>query len=379
MQHFDAIVLGVGGVGSSALDHFARRGLRVVGLDRFPTAHAKGSAHGQTRLIRQAYFEHPDYVPLLKRAYALWEDLEARTGESLYCQSGVLQVGPRGGRIIDGVLASAQQHQLAIDELTPREVTERFPGFVVPDSVAAVLETRAGFLYVEDCIRAATAQAVQAGATLKTDETVQGWSAAPGRVEVVTDKETYTASHLVITAGSWAADFLADLGIKFEVVRKSLYWFEPQSAVYHVDNGAPGFIIETPAGNFYGFPQIDDMGVKVAEHTGGYPVPDPLAVDRTEHTEETERVTDFLADYLPEVSTRQKHFDVCLYTLSPDRNFVVDRHSEYPNVSFAAGLSGHGFKFASVLGEVLADLSMGLPTSAPVDFLSCRRSALFTS
>ena len=379
MQHFDAIVLGVGGVGSSALDHFARRGLRVVGLDRFPTAHDKGSSHGQTRLIRQAYFEHPDYVPLLKKAYALWEDLEARTGQSLYRQSGVLQVGPRGGRVIDGVLASAQQHNLAIDELTPREVTERFPGFVCPDSVAAVLERRAGFLFVEDCIRAATAQAVQAGAVLRTDETVKGWSASPGRVEVVTDKETYTASHLVITAGSWAADFLGDLGIRFEVVRKSLYWYEPRSSVYHVDNGAPGFIIETPGGNFYGFPQISDMGVKVAEHTGGYPVPDPLSVDPTEHAEETQRVTDFLAEYLPQVGPRQTNFDVCLYTLSPDRNFVVDRHPEYQQVSFAAGLSGHGFKFASVLGEVLADLSMGLPTSAPVEFLSSRRASLFTS
>ena len=379
MQHYDAIVLGVGGVGSFALDHFARRGLKVVGLDRFPTAHAHGSSHGQTRLIRQAYFEHPDYVPLLKRAYALWEELEARTGQSLYRQSGVLQVGPRGGRVIDGVLASAQQHHLEIDELTPREVTERFPGFVCPDSVAAVLERRAGYLYVEDCIRASAAQAVQAGAVLRTDETVKGWSATPGHVEVETDRETYTASHLVITAGSWAADFLGDLGIRFEVVRKSLYWFETNSQVYHVDHGAPGFIIETPGGNFYGFPQINSLGLKVAEHTGGYPVPDPLAVDRTEHAEETRRVSEFLAGYLPQVSTRKSNFDVCLYTLSPDRNFVVDRHPEFPQVAFAAGLSGHGFKFASVLGEVLADLSLGLQPSAPVDFLSSRRAALFTS
>ena len=379
MQHFDAIVLGVGGVGSSVLDHFARRGLRVVGLDRFPTAHSRGSSHGQTRLIRQAYFEHPDYVPLLKRAYSLWEDLEARTGQTLYRQSGVLQVGPRGGRVIDGVLASAQQHHLAIDVLTPQEVTQRFPGFVCPESVTAVLEQKAGFLFVEDCIRAAAAQAVQAGAVLRTDETVKGWSATPGRVEVETDRDTYSASHLVITAGSWAADFLGDLGIRFEVVRKSLYWFETNSPVYHVDNGAPGFIMETPGGNFYGFPQIDSLGLKMAEHTGGYPVLDPLSFDRTEHAAETDRVTSFLASYLPQVSTRQAKFDVCLYTLSPDRDFVVDRHPEYPHVAFAAGLSGHGFKFASVLGEVLADLSLGLPTSAPVEFLASRRATLFTS
>lgn len=379
MLHYDAIVLGVGGVGSSALDHLARRGLRVVGLDRFETAHARGSSHGQTRLIRQAYFEHPDYVPLLKRAYTLWEELEARSGQTLYRESGVLQVGPRSGRVIDGVLTSARQHQLAVDELTPREVTERFPGFVCPDSLTAVLERRAGFLYVEDAIKAATALALQAGAELRTGESVKSWSASPGRVEVETDREVYTASHLVITAGSWASDFLGDLGVRFEVLRKSLYWFETDSPCYHVDHGAPGFIIETPAGNFYGFPQIDAAGLKVAEHTGGYPVAEPLSYDRTEHAEETQRVQEFLAGYLPQVSHRKSRFDVCLYTLSPDRNFVIDRHPEYPQVSFAAGLSGHGFKFASVLGEVLADLSLGLPTSAPVDFLSSRRATLFTS
>lgn len=379
MQHFDAIVIGVGGVGSAALDHFTQRGLRVVGLDRFPTAHSFGSSHGQTRLIRQAYFEHPDYVPLLKRAYTLWEDLEARSGQSLYRESGVLQVGPASGSIVPGVLASAQQHQLAIDELTPHEVTQRFPGFVCPENMAAVFERRAGFLFVEECIRAATAQALNAGAVLRTGETVKGWSANQGRVEVETDRETYTASHLVITAGSWAAEFLGDLGIPFEVVRKSLYWFETNSTAYQIEQGSPGFIYETPGGNFYGFPQIDASGIKVAEHSGGYPVPDPLSVDRSEHAEETQRVTEFLTGYLPQVGTRQTRFDVCLYTLSPDRNFVVDRHPEYPQVAFAAGLSGHGFKFASVLGEVLADLSMGLPTSAPVEFLSSRRAALFTS
>ena len=376
MQHYDAIVLGVGGVGSSVLDHFSRRGLRVVGLDRFAPGHQQGSSHGQTRLIRQAYFEHPDYVPLLKRAYALWEDLERRSGQTLYRESGVLQVGPLSGRVLPGVLASAKLHGLEVDELAARDVSSRFPGFVCPETMSGVFERRAGFLFVEDCVYAAVAQATQAGAVLQIGETVQRWSASPGRVEVQTDRETYTASHLVITAGSWATDFLGDLGIRFEVLRKPLYWFETDSPVYHADRGAPGFIYETPAGNFYGFPQIDATGLKVAEHSGGDVVPDPLLVDRNEHPHETRQVSGFLADYLPGVSNRQTRFDVCLYTVSPDRNFVIDRHPAHPHVSFAAGLSGHGFKFASVLGEVLADLSLGQPTSAPVEFLSSRRAGL---
>ena len=376
MQHYDAIVLGTGGVGSAALYHFARRGLRVLGLDRFPTAHQFGSSHGQTRLIRQAYFEHPDYVPMLKRAYALWEDLSQRCGQQLYQEVGVLQVGPADGRILPGVLASARLHQLDVDELTAKEVGARFPGFVVPDSLSAVFEKRAGFLFVEDCIRAHTAQALQAGAVLQTGETVRRWSASPGRVEVETDRDTYSASHLVIAAGSWASDFVGSLGIKLEVVRKSLYWFATNSPVYRADRGAPGFIIESSTGNFYGFPQIDDMGVKSAEHSGGEPVTDPLAYNRGELADETARVVEFLGQFLPGVSDRQTRFDVCLYTLSPDRNFIVDRHTEHPHVSFAAGLSGHGFKFATVLGEVLTELALGQQPSSPIEFLSSSRPGL---
>lgn len=376
MQHYDAIVLGVGGVGSAALYHFAKRGLRVVGLDRFPTAHQNGSSHGQTRLIRQAYFEHPDYVPMLKRAYALWADLSERCGQQLYQEVGVLQIGPANGRILPGVLESAQLHNLEVDQLTAREVSLRFPGFQCPESLSGVFERRAGFLFVEDCIKAHTAQALQAGAVLHTGESVKRWSASPNQVAVETDRETYTARHLVVTAGSWANDFLGSLGIPFEVIRKSLYWFETDSPDYRADRGAPGFIIEAPTGNFYGFPQIDGAGVKTAEHTGGLPVADPLKLNRQEDPQETARVLEFLRQFLPGVSQRQSKFDVCLYTLSPDRNFVVDRHPEHAHVAFAAGLSGHGFKFASVLGEVLTELSMGLPPSSPIDFLASSRPGL---
>lgn len=379
MPHYDAIVLGTGGVGSAALYHFARQGLRVVGLDRFPTAHQFGSSHGQTRLIRQAYFEHPDYVPLLKRAYTLWEDLSAESGQQLYQEVGVLQVGPSDGRILPGVLASAKQHGLDVDELTAQEVSSRFPGFVIPESLSAVFERRAGFLFVEDCIKAHTALALRAGAVLQTGETVRRWSATPDHVEVETDRDTYTGAHLVITAGSWVTDFLGSLGIPFEVVRKSLYWFETHSPAYRADHGAPGFIIESSTGNFYGFPQIDELGVKSAEHSGGVPVADPLAFDRSELNSETDRLVEFLGQFLPQVSARQTKFDVCLYTLSPDRNFVVDRHPDYPHISFAAGLSGHGFKFASVLGEVLTQLSLGKALSAPIEFLSSNRPGLRSS
>ncbi|WP_437200723.1 N-methyl-L-tryptophan oxidase [Planctomicrobium sp. SH664] len=376
MPHYDAIVLGTGGVGSAALDQFAQRGLRVLGIDRFPPAHDRGSSHGQTRIIRQAYFEHPDYVPLLKRAYTLWEDLEVRSGQTLYQESGLLEIGPPNGIVVPGVLASARLHDLAIDELSPREVQERFPGFVCPFNSAAVFERRAGFLFVEECIKAATAQALSRGAELRIGETVTSWSASPGHVEVTTDHDIYSAAHLVITAGAWAGHFLRELGVRFEVVRKPLYWYETKSSVYEYSRGAPGFFYELPDGYFYGFPQIDARGLKVAEHSGGEAVPDPLTVKRQELSHETRRVEKFLAEFLPAVGRRQTRFEVCLYTRSPDEHFIIDRHPGHPHVSFAAGLSGHGFKFASVLGEALVDLSLGCSPAVSLDFLSASRAAI---
>src|SRR5579864_391362 len=259
---FDVIVLGVGGVGANVLDHLSRRGLRVLGLDRFPPGHDRGSSHGRTRLIRQAYYEHPDYVPLLKRSYELWADLEARSRRTLYHETGVLQVGRPDGAVIPGVLASARQHGLDVEELSPHTLASRFPGYRVPPSLAAVFEKRAGYLDCEDSVRAAADQAVSHGASLQIGENVRRWKVA-GAVEVETDRGTYRAASLIIAAGSWAGTLLAELGIDFEVLRKSVYWYAAPEDLYSPARGAPGFIYETAAGNFYGFPRLDADGVKV--------------------------------------------------------------------------------------------------------------------
>ncbi|MCA9092738.1 MAG: N-methyl-L-tryptophan oxidase [Planctomycetaceae bacterium] len=376
MKSVDVIVLGTGGIGSAALWHLAKRGVNVLGIDRFKCPHDKGSTHGQTRLIRMAYYEHPDYVPLLKRGYELWRRLESETGTKLFHQCGILQVSPGEGRVYPGVLESARVHNLKVEALAADEVQTRFPGFRVREPLKAVFEPGAGYLKVDECVSAFIETAQQAGAKIQSGESVISWRPSSKGVEVTTDRGSYSAGHLIISAGSWANDFLADLGIRFEVVRKSLYWYEPKSGIYREGDGGVGFIFETALGNYYGFPQIDENGVKLAEHTGGWPVVDALTINRDEDPQETDRIRSFLRQFLPEVTSTRKKFATCLYTLSPDRRFVVDRHPEFPQVSFVAGLSGHGYKFAAILGEVLADWATSGGTELPVQFLRSNRPEL---
>jgi sarcosine oxidase len=376
MTRYDAIVLGTGGVGCAALFHLARRGARVLGIDRFAPGHDRGSSHGQTRLIRQAYYEHPNYVPLVLRAFELWHELEQLSGETLYNQVGLLQIGPPEGEVLSGVRASAQQHGLAIEELSARESSARFPGFRVPDSYEAIFEQRAGYLAVERCVIAHADQARRQGAELHDGETIIGWRSDGGGVVVETDLAKYSADRLVVCAGAWAGQLLGELDVAFEVRRKPLFWWQTRTATYRPESGCPGFLYDLPPGCFYGVPQIDSLGVKVAEHTGGAIVRDPLNVDRGVDLAERQRVADFVGEYLTDASATCVDSTVCMYTMTSDAHFVVDRHPLHPRVVFAAGLSGHGFKFTCVLGEVLAQLALDGRTELAIEFLASSRASL---
>lgn len=376
MTRYDAIVLGTGGVGSAALFHLARRGARVLGIDRFAPPHDRGSSHGQTRLIRQAYFEHPNYVPMVLRAFELWHDLEQRSGESLYNQVGLLQIGPPEGEVLRGVRASARLHGLEIEELSARESAARFPGFLAADCCEAIFERRAGYLLVEQCVAAHALQATRLGAELHAGEAIHGWRVEGGGVVVETEKAKYAADRLIICAGAWAGQLLGELGIRFEVRRKPLYWWRTRNETYRADRGCPGFLYDLPGGCFYGVPEIDASGVKVAEHTGGAIVDDPLDVDRQVDVADRQRVADFVGEYLSDATTDCTDHTVCMYTMTPDAHFVVDRHPRHPQVAFAAGLSGHGFKFTCVLGEVLSQLALDGGADLPIEFLSANRAGL---
>jgi monomeric sarcosine oxidase len=375
MPIYDAIVVGTGGVGSAALFHLAARGAKVLGLDRFPPGHDRGSSHGQTRIIRLAYFEHPDYVPLLQRAYELWHELERLRGRPLYHEIGLVQVGPAEGAVVKGVRRSAQQHALDVEEFDPRELSARFPGFRAAENSSAIFERRAGYLDVEACVVAHVEEAQRLGAELLTGLTVHGWRDAGELLAVDTDQGEFLARRLVLAPGAWASQVLGTLPLRLVVRRKPQYWY-PAGADYQADHGCSAFLFETSAGIFYGLPQIDARGLKAAEHTGGNEVGDPLNIDRRSDRAEATRVESFLADHLPGVSRPSSQYSVCMYTLTPDEHFVVDRHPADPRVVLAAGLSGHGFKFTCVLGEALAELTLDGQTRLPIDFLALDRPGL---
>ena len=376
MSSYDAIVLGTGGVGSAAAYHLAQRGLSVLGLDQYGIGHNRGSSHGQTRIIRQAYFEHPDYVPLVRRAYRLWDELAQQNGERLFHQVGLLEVGPPGGLVIPGVMASVQQHGLSVDQLTADEISRQFPAFRVPPDSVGVFEHDAGYLMVERCVLAHVAMAKRHGAEFRDGETVIGWRAQSQDVTVTTDCASYTAAKLIVSAGAWTNQILQELYIPLRILAKHLHWYASEHAGFRAEEGAPTFFYELPEGYFYGFPRIDNRGLKIGEHSGGTVVSDPSNCDRSIDTIDRQRVDSFMSAYLPAIGNQVTDHSVCMYTMSPDEHFIVDLHPEFEHVAFAAGLSGHGFKFTCVLGEALADLALKKETDLPIHFLRSNRPSL---
>jgi monomeric sarcosine oxidase len=284
-----------------------------------------------------------------------------------------VEVGPADGVVVLGVLRAARAHGLAVEQLSAEEVQRRWPALRVPEELVGVFEPSAGMLHVDDCIRAHLCAAEEAGADLRVGVEVFDWAADSGGVWVETSAGRLAADRLVVTAGAWAGNLLGGLDLRLEVRRKTLMWHATHDATTHADAGFPCYLYELPTGVFYGFPAIDHRGLKTAEHTGGEVVDDPSHVDRSLRESDRAPVEAFLQAHLPAAQMPCREHAVCLYTMSPDEHFIVDRHPEHDRVVFAAGLSGHGFKFAPALGAALADLAMNGVTRLPIGFLAAER------
>lgn len=372
MKVFDAVVIGTGGIGSAAIYHLAKHGLRVAGIDQFTVAHDQGSSHGQSRIIRQAYFEHPDYVPLLRRAYQLWHELETETETNLFDQIGLVEFGPPHETLIQGIQASARQHNLAIETLSARESQERFPLFRVPEEMVAIFEPTAGVLHVESCVKSHIRAAVAHHAELHLNCRVNRIDLESNPIVLATNSERFQTERLIVCGGAWTSKLLP-IPVKLKVARKHIHWFHTDDRRWEASQPCPAFFYQRPQGYFYGFPAFDQFGVKVAEHSGADAIDDPAAVDRSPDPVDEQRVHEFISTQLVNVNLERTRHEVCLYTLSEDEHFIVDSHPSNPRVAFAAGMSGHGFKFASVLGEILANLVLHGGSPHPIDFLSLAR------
>jgi sarcosine oxidase len=370
---YDAIVIGLGGMGTAAAFELARRGWRVLGLDQFALGHDRGSSHGHTRIIRTAYYEHPSYVPLVRRAFERWYDLEQRQGQRLLTECPCLSIGRPGSELVTGVCQSAGEHVLSIERLSHDDLRARFPVFHFGPDYGGVIERAAGFLHVDDCVRACAAEARRLGATLRENEPAVSWQAEGGGVAVHTPSDIYRAARLIFTAGPWAPSLLAQWGARLTVMRQVVFWLGTHDDGLFRRDRFPIFIADTPDGPFYGLPAMDANGLKVARHYGAPELSDVSAVERSVRDEDEEPVRRFVREHLPAADGPRRKASVCVYTLTPDRHFVLDLHPEHANVVLAAGFSGHGFKFAPVVGEILADLAEAGRTGWPIEMFRISR------
>ncbi len=358
---YDVIVAGVGGMGSAACWQLARRGQRVLGLERFDIPHAMGSSHGQNRIIRLAYYEHPTYVPLLRRAFELWREAEAQSGESLLFVTGGIDAGPEGGRIVAGSLASCREHSLPHEVLSARDLAARFPGWRLPEGMVGVFQPDAGFVASERAIVAHARMAMDRGADIRAREALLGWEiTGAGTVAVTTTRGRYEAGRLVLSTGAWIADHVPALqGGNAVPERQVLGWFRPKVPEHFALGRFPVGIVESKPRPAYVFPEWGIPGFKIGvyNHLQQRGHADDLSREPNDADEALLR--EAIRGSFPDADGAVLSLKACLFTNTPDEHFVVDTLPDAPQVIVASPCSGHGYKFASVMGEVLADLATG--------------------
>jgi sarcosine oxidase len=358
VQPYDVIVIGVGGMGSATVYQLARRGVRVLGLEQFDIPHDRGSSHGINRIIRLAYFEHPSYVPLLRRAYELWRQIENLAGERLLVITGSVDAGHPSDDPVKGALLACSLHHLSHEVLDAAALRRRFPGYRLADDMVAVHQPDGGFVLSERAIVAYVMAAQDLGAEIRAREPVVSWESSEDHVEVRTAQGTYRAGRLIITAGAWASRLVPALARLAIPERQVLIWTQPLRPEYFRLGAFPVFNMRTPEGHYYGFPVYGIPGFKLGRYHHRAERTDPDTVDREIHAEDEAALREGIRRYFPDADGPTMAMKTCMFTNSPDEHFILDRHPQHPNVCIAAGFSGHGFKFCSVVGEIMADLAL---------------------
>jgi sarcosine oxidase len=353
----DVAVIGLGATGSAALFHLASRGVRVAGIERFEPGHDRGSSHGTSRIIRLGYFEHPSYVPLVRAAIPLWRALERNSRTALLEVTGIIEIGPPDGALVKGTLRSAQAHALAHEVLDAKAVMRRFPALQLSPNMIGVLQPEGGVLAAEPAIHAHLALAKAAGAEVRTRETVHAIEPTASGVRIVTDNGVITSAQAIVAAGPWIKSLLPQLSVPLRVTRQAVGWFAPSDAAMFAREHFPVFMLEKDADIFYGFPIGPKPGIKFAKHHHQDESADPDAGVRPVSSGDEALLRDVLAKHLPAANGKLLDAQTCLYTMAPDGDFIIDHLPRHPEIIVASPCSGHGFKFAPVIGEILADLA----------------------
>lgn len=357
MTTYDVAVIGLGAMGSAALFHLARKGQRVIGVERFEPGHDRGSSHGESRAIRLGYSEHPSYVPLVRRAFENWRDVEKITGETILTTTGILEAGKPGSPMVAGSLAACRLHGLEHEELSAADIMARFPAFELPENYTGIWQPEGGFLRPELGNALHLKLAEQAGAEIVTGAQVLAIETGPSSIRVILPGRVIEAGSVVVTAGAWIADLVPDLKPHLRIDRQAVCWYEPLKPALFGVGVLPVFMVDGADDLVYGFPDFAGTGLKCASHHGSGPLlhADDLRQDAGPADEA--RTRRFLERYLPAAAGRLRAMKTCMYTMTPDEDFVIDRLPSDPRIVVASACSGHGYKFASVIGEVLADLA----------------------
>jgi sarcosine oxidase len=364
----DVIVVGVGGMGSATAYHLARRGVDVLGLERYDVPHTHGSSHGITRVIRRAYYEHPSYIPLVERAYDLWDELADETGRPVIHRTGSVDAAPEGNPVFEESRRSCEKHDIPHEVLTGAALNERFPGYDLPADHRVVYQPDGGFVVPEQAIVGHVEEAQAAGAEIRAREGVHDWAETPdGGVRVWTDRDTYEADRLVIAAGAWTYKLVDALDGLAVPERQVLAWFQPETPSLFEPDSLPVWNVETDEGRFYGLPIYDVPGFKLGKYNHLNENVDPDDYDTEPRHADEVPLRDFTEKYFPEAAGPTMRLATCMFTNTPDEHFVLDTLPDHPQVTVGAGFSGHGFKFASVIGEILADLAADGDTDHPID------------
>ncbi|TWT25777.1 N-methyl-L-tryptophan oxidase [Planomicrobium sp. CPCC 101110] len=371
---YDVAIIGGGTMGIATAYYLAKAQQKVLVIDQFSIPNNFGSHHGETRILRLGYGNGGIYVPLVKEALVLWKDLEQETGKILFNQTGAISVGHPGSDFVKETIESSLQYNLTHEKLDAKSLMARWPGILVPDDYIACYDPHSGFLYSEECVQTYKEESIKLGVTILENQRVEDIQTSEAEVKIVTADATLVARKAVITAGAWIPKLLPELDLDIEPLRKTFGWFETSEEDLY-GNEFPCFVFDTHnVGHYYGFPDYDGKGLKVGRMDLG-DVVDPDEVNRdfftTSHEEDDLR--SFLSRFLPQANGQLNEGKVCLFSMTPDNDFIIDFHPEHSNLVIAGGFSGHGFKFASVIGKILTDLAIEGKTDLNISFLKLNR------